>query len=285
MKLGFVILHYMDFEMTNICVESIFSLNEIDNTYFEIIIIDNASTNNSFIELKDRFKLQDKVHIIKNNKNLGFAQGNNVGYNYAKSNLGLDTIFVMNNDIVFEDNLFLSKFKKIDQKNVDIISPNIINRNNYNQSPIRDKGISSKKFITLFFNNLVNYILYSIPLINKKFEKMKEIRKSQRKLNTQYIADNDDSSMIVPHGAFVIFTKNWIDCENFAFYPKTFMYFEEDILHKYCKKNNKKIIYIPELIVRHLEDVSTDKVYTNKIEKKKFISKNMVKSMLIYLRA
>ncbi len=76
------------------CIDSLF-----EQTYknFEIIVVDNASTDNSveFIE-----KNYPQVHLIKNKKNLGFAEGNNIGITHSKG----EHVALFNPDAVAEKN-------------------------------------------------------------------------------------------------------------------------------------------------------------------------------------
>jgi len=55
------------------CIESL-----LEQTYqnFEIIFVDNASSDGSVEFVKTNFP---KIKIIENKKNLGFAKGNNIG--------------------------------------------------------------------------------------------------------------------------------------------------------------------------------------------------------------
>ena len=55
------------------CIDSLQSQSFID---FEIIFVDNASTDDSVSFVKTNFP---QVKIIENNENLGFAEGNNIG--------------------------------------------------------------------------------------------------------------------------------------------------------------------------------------------------------------
>jgi GT2 family glycosyltransferase len=60
----------------------------------EVILVDNASTDGSVDEAERRFG--DKLRIVRNSKNQGFAGGNNVGFAAAKG----DWYFVLNSDAV-----------------------------------------------------------------------------------------------------------------------------------------------------------------------------------------
>lgn len=66
------------------------------NHKMEVIVVDNASTHDEASEIQRRFPL---VKIIKSDKNLGFAGGNNLGIEAAKGKY----LFLINNDTVFKD--------------------------------------------------------------------------------------------------------------------------------------------------------------------------------------
>lgn len=61
----------------------------------KIILVDNASTDDS-IEYAAQYS---NLHIIKNEKNLGYAGGNNVGIRYALDQ-GCEYIILVNNDVL-----------------------------------------------------------------------------------------------------------------------------------------------------------------------------------------
>ena len=55
--------------------------------------------------------------LIENDKNYGFAEGNNIGIEYALKNLNPDYILLLNNDTVVDKN-FLNELVKFAEKNV-----------------------------------------------------------------------------------------------------------------------------------------------------------------------
>ena len=76
---SFIIVNYNTAGLTKACLESIFRFcNEAD---FEIILVDNNSLKADLNILETEFK--NKIKIISNNKNLGFAKANNQGARIA----------------------------------------------------------------------------------------------------------------------------------------------------------------------------------------------------------
>jgi GT2 family glycosyltransferase len=81
-------------------LECIKSLNRIDSHEVRIIVVDNASTDNSIKELK--FKYPD-ITILESNSNLGFTGGNNLGIEKAIQ-MNSDYVLFLNNDTIVEPN-------------------------------------------------------------------------------------------------------------------------------------------------------------------------------------
>ena len=67
-KFVYLILHYISIDETKKCVESIISKSKKKN--YDIVIVDNASPNNSGLQLKEVYKNNKNIHIILNKKNL-----------------------------------------------------------------------------------------------------------------------------------------------------------------------------------------------------------------------
>ena len=76
MDVRIVIATFNSEKLLKECLHSIYD-NTI-NTKFELIIIDNASTDNTIKMLKDNFV---SIKIIQNKKNFGVARSRNQGLN------------------------------------------------------------------------------------------------------------------------------------------------------------------------------------------------------------
>lgn len=86
-----IILNYNGKEVIKRCLESAL---KADYRNFELIFVDNASTDGSVKLAKELFGSDSRLRIICNNKNLGFTGGNNVGAIAAKGKY----IIFLNND-------------------------------------------------------------------------------------------------------------------------------------------------------------------------------------------
>jgi GT2 family glycosyltransferase len=86
------------------CIGSLLqSLNKLNDIKFEIIFVDNGSTDdsiNTFTDLIDNSKVF--YSIVINKKNLGFARAVNQGIEKSK----YDWVILLNNDVTINDNWF-----------------------------------------------------------------------------------------------------------------------------------------------------------------------------------
>lgn len=84
-----------------------------------IIVVDNASTDQSVAVLKEYKNLQ----LIESKTNLGFGKANNIGIDIALKN-GSDAVFLLNQDTwVYEDSIENMAEKLFENPNFGIISP------------------------------------------------------------------------------------------------------------------------------------------------------------------
>ena len=88
--ISIVILNYNAEKFLDECLSSIHK-TEIAN--FEIILVDNASTDKSYRKFIEKFP---EIKLIENEKNLGYCGGNNVGIRASKGKF----VVVLNPDTV-----------------------------------------------------------------------------------------------------------------------------------------------------------------------------------------
>lgn len=274
MIFSFVILHYKTADDTLKCIESILSLSGEK----DIIVVDNASDNGSIEKIEDIYGGFTNVYIIKNSENLGFASGNNVGYQYARENLNADFIVVSNNDIVVDTKDFIEKvINAFEKEHYYIAGPDIVSlADGLHQSPMNAERKSVKQVEREIYRYYILYLINKLGIYDflkkKKYQVGVKIQTKTPKMEYN----------VQLHGSFVIFSPNYVKKENYAFRPGTFLYMEEAILFNYCLKNNYGTIFLPEIRVYHKEDSATKSLFTLEKKKREFVFKNMIQSLKIY---
>lgn len=129
MRIAAVVLNYNDSEDTIFLVEKIVNYNNIDN----IVVVDNCSTDDSYILLQQNLSKYDKVHIVLLDINGGYGAGNNKGIQYANDILKCDYALVVNPDVRFEEDLIEQLMKVMENnKNCCLCGCKQINPDNRN---------------------------------------------------------------------------------------------------------------------------------------------------------
>ena len=90
-RISIITVNYNGLKDTCALIESI-PFNE----NMEVVVVDNASKENEASIIKERYS---QVRVIRSEKNLGFAGGNNLGIKAAKGKY----LCLINNDTVFKD--------------------------------------------------------------------------------------------------------------------------------------------------------------------------------------
>lgn len=104
-------------------------------------MVDNASQNQEAKIISKRFP---QVKVIRSDKNLGFAGGNNLGIKAAQG----DYFFLVNNDTIFKDfNIFVLIDRLKSSPNIGIVCPKI--RFAWGTNPIQFTGYTPLSKITI----------------------------------------------------------------------------------------------------------------------------------------
>lgn len=106
--ISFITINYNGLNDT---IELIQSLNNYCKGFsFEIIVVDNGSKSNEYIEIS---RLFPDITVIRSDLNLGFSGGNNLGINRANGRY----IFLINNDTFLIDDSLIELVKFMDSNN------------------------------------------------------------------------------------------------------------------------------------------------------------------------
>lgn len=269
MNIVFVVLHYKLYSVTKECIEYLLKQDYKD---IHIVIVDNCSNNGSLEQLKNEY-ISDKIYFVSIEHNLGYAKANDLGYQIAKHKFNADFIAIINNDLFIEDITFCNKLLDSYQRNLfDILGPDIVNINGVHQNPLQNCIVSEEGLNKLILKTRIKLLL--MPYLYQ-FKHKKNHVTSEDKYCSKCKAD-------VPlHGSCLIFSKTFIKKNEYPFFPETFLYGEEDILYYLSMKNQVKMIYDPQLKVKHIEDATSKSISNNNKEKRIFELKNSLQSLLI----
>lgn len=229
LDLSVIIVSYNTRNILHDCLKSLYKNTPLK---FEVIIVDNASTDGSIEMIKKNFP---KVRLIVNKENKGFGGGNNQGSKIAKS----DYLLLLNSDTVIKDDAIAKTLNYAkSQKNLGAISCQLLNKD----GSIQPSGG--------YFPNLANLITWQfglddLPIVGSIIQNL--IKPVHPKLSFY----TGPKKMDWVTGAFTIIpTKIYKQVGGFD--EKIFMYAEELELCYRIKKRGYEVRYYPKFSITHL---------------------------------
>ena len=136
MKLALVVLNYNDADNTLKLLENVADYKVFD----KVILVDNASNDDSVIRLKSFCEGNDKIYFVENHENKGYGAGNNLGIAFAKE-LGMDLALIANPDTDFEERVIrVVKSAMVKNSNIGICAPLVETKDAYGSRENALKG-------------------------------------------------------------------------------------------------------------------------------------------------
>ena len=244
-----IILNYNTFEDTINCVESVERYN---TTPIKYIVVDNGSSREGVVDSLDRFfkrmfcdrylrinvfddvigELPRMTFLISKN-NSGYAGGNNKGLKLADSDNSIDKILVLNNDILFVQDIIPGLIEDLDSlKDCGIVSPILYKRN------LKDLDYNcARTNVTVWQMIYKNFFFYLYVLLKKKINSHNLIL-----LNNKVNIGKEIMQIELPSGSCMLIRKDLFKHIGY-FDSRTFLYYEENILYKKLLAQ-KKINYL-----------------------------------------
>lgn len=238
-RISIIILNWNGWEDTIECLESLYKINYLN---YEVIVVDNGSTDQSVKMIKDWSKGR-RLSIIENDKNYGFAGGNNIAMEKILKKAESDYILLLNNDAVV-DKKFLIELVKVSEeyKNVGIVGPKIY-----------DYGSKDKKNIVQSAGGKINFY---IGRFSHRGQKQIEKKQFERIEKVDYVC-----------GACLLIKIRVIK-QIGLLESKFFAYFEDVDWCIRARENDFRAVYAPGSLIWHkqgkaLEDARGSSLYYN----------------------
>jgi GT2 family glycosyltransferase len=231
MQLSVIILNYNVRYFLEQCVRSV--QKALENIDAEIIVVDNNSSDDSCLMMKQLFP---QITLIENKENLGFPKGNNIAVQQAKG----EYICILNPDTVVAEDTFEkilnSKFQ-IPNSQLGIIGCKLIDGTG-NFLPESKRGLPTPYVaITKIFG------LYEISNFFGKYY-------------AQHLSENQSGKVDILVGAFMVMKRD-LYIKVGGFDENCFMYSDDIDLSYMIQKLGKDNFYFHETSVIHYKGEST----------------------------
>lgn len=279
MNFSYVILHYFSAEDTIDCIRSIIKLDGFLEENNHIIVVDNASPNNSLDIIRKTIGDNDYISYLQSHKNIGFAKGNNLGIKHAKKYFDPDFVIALNNDTTIEQSDFQDVIeKKYKETSFFVMGPDIKTKDGFHQNPGTKQSWTVWELEKFVFRRRLENIFLGLgadKIFRKKFERGQSVYNKDK---VEY-----DVKGTILHGACLIFSRDYLSRE-VGFFEGTFMYMEEDILKLLCDKKGYLMLYSPSLSIYHKEEVSSKLIYKDFSKRLRNKNKLLIDSIKVYIK-
>ncbi len=244
-KVYVIVLNYNGGNLIENCLKK---LERVDYSNLTILVVDNNSIDNSIKNIEKKFL---QLKIIKNEENVGFSGGNNVGIKYALKN-GADYVLLLNQDTEVKSNFLTELIKEAEKDSqLGLLSP-------------------------LIFWKKTNRIWFSGGKIN--WFKMKTFHKTDliqgECFETSFLTG---CSLLIKRS---VLEKIGLLSEDF------FLYWEDVDYSIRAQKAGFKIKVISKSVIRHFEvsaELNKNKIYWLVLSGLIFFEKNAIWSLKLWL--
>ncbi len=269
-KLSIVIINYKTRELTVDCVRSVIKNTKLD---FEILLVDNASSDGSVELFRKEFGKKKNVTLIESPKNVGFASGNNVGIKKAQG----EYVLLLNSDTVVPAGTLDGMVEwVVDNPKVGVATCSLKNKDGTLQG-------TGGYFPTLL--NVASWMtIEDLPFVSGLIKPFHPMRKMMDK-NEEFYTEPRELDWVT--GAFMLIRKSVID-EIGLMDEDYFMYTEDTDFCYRAKKAGWKIFFNPKWSITHFGGASSTSEFAILSEYKgikNFFKKHYPKWQYLPLRA
>ena len=208
-KISIIIVAYNSDELIVDAIKSIYKYADLDQSDYEIIVVDNSDTQHHLILKKviEKNFNDEEILLIHNEKNGGYGQGNNMGIKASSGNI----VCIMNPDVRFTEPLMIDVLSKFSNHSLALLGYKQLGGFNYSfyRKPEYKTAFSgwlckiNNKLN--FFNSKKDYLSGAFFFINK--EKFVEIGMFDENIFLYY-EEPDIANRIAAKGYEIILDKS-----------------------------------------------------------------------------
>ena len=239
-RIAFLILNY---NCVNLTINNAHNIRMI-SLFFEIVVVDNCSTDNSQYILEEYLKGKEHTWLLSCAENRGYASGNNHGLKFIEQQLiNVDYVVIINPDVsVFNPNVIKRMYDAlIDDAALAIITVQTIYNGTVNFPNVFGWKHYSKR--AMVFGSSLIYTLFGGTLLGNWINPT---------LNYTTLLPNDQmvAYIDIAQGCFFMAKMKALTSVNY-FDESTFLYFEEAILGKKIHKAGLRTGVLVDAYVQH----------------------------------
>ncbi|HKD38321.1 MAG TPA: glycosyltransferase family 2 protein [Pirellulales bacterium] len=116
-RTSIIVLTHNGLPFTKLCLESIVANTDYDS--YELVIVDNASIDDTPIYLRQFAARHSNVRLVLDDRNRGFAAGNNHGLSLARG----DVLILLNNDTIVAPGWLAPLIRRLEEPSVGAAGP------------------------------------------------------------------------------------------------------------------------------------------------------------------
>lgn len=260
-ELSIIVINYNTYDLTCSCIQSV--IEHTKGIAYELILVDNSSTECDPSLFESRFPI---IRLIRSDRNLGFAKGNNLGISQARGAY----ILLLNSDAFLQDNRLLPCLSYLStHPRVGVVTTKLVFPDGRVQS-------TCQRFPSVWYN------LLELIRFQKVFPKL-----GAELLLGPFFDYQKEVKVDWTWGAFFMFRKSLLEqLPSYKLYDDFFMYGEDMWWCWDIKKLGFDIVFLPGGHIIHLMGASSGpkKVEMEK-NRKAFMQANYswTRRMAVYL--
>lgn len=233
-----VVLNYNDYNTTSEFVDEMITNQSINH----ILVVDNNSTDNSYIKLKKREN--ERVHVIKTDHNGGYGYGNNYGVKTCVQLYKSKYVLICNPDTIIKNDSIEAMHQCLECNKEACVVTCVMT-----DADKKDSGVSAWR-IPSFSEIIMHNLIWPEKVLSKGYKYYNTNTYNKKVLEVDCVQGS----------LYMVNARKFLKIGGFD--EGVFLYNEENILGIRNRKNHNKVFLLTGFVYIHHHSVSIDKTFT-----------------------